>query len=110
MSYGCIDRLTTIGEMWLELFDECLQLGGVCTRIDMPVDDFTGNIRIDEIKTKVERKEYTTRMKKIEEASSYIDKDQYASSHCESNQGLNDYVSTINSKNKGYSITFGNRR
>ena len=109
MSYGCIDRLRTIGEMWLELFDACLQLGGVCTRIDMPVDDFTGNIRVDEIKTKVERKEYTTRMKKIEEASSYIDKDQYASSCCEDNKGLNDYVSMINSKNKGYSITFGNR-
>ena len=108
---GNPNRLDLISAIWLELFAYCIEMDGVCTRIDIPVDDFTNDIKIDEIKTKVERKEYTTKMKKIEEASSHIDKDQYSplTYNSELNGGLNDYVTMVNSKNKGYSITFGNR-
>ena len=106
---GPVNKDSAINDMWLELFDKCIELDGVCTRIDLPVDDFSGNITVDEIRTKVEKREYTTRMKKIEESSSYVDKDIDIYDYNESNQGLSDFYSKTSSKNKGFSITFGNR-
>ena len=106
------NRLELITEIWKELFSFCLEMDGVCTRLDIPVDDFTNDIKIEEIKHKVERREYTTKMKKIQEDLSHDDEEihHYATEYNrEGNNGLNDYVSMVNSKNKGYSITFGNR-
>ena len=111
---GKPNRFELIGKIWHDLFEFCLGLDsdGVCTRLDLPVDDFTNDIKIEEIKEKVAKKEYTTNMKKIEEATSHIEKDQYHNPfeyNEDYNNGLNDYISQIDSKNKGYSITFGNR-
>ena len=55
-----------IREGWIKLFEECIALDGVCTRIDLPTDDFSGLITIEEIKGKIQAREYTTRMRKLE--------------------------------------------
>ena len=94
-----------IDDCWSELFEACMAIGGKCTRIDLPVDDCEGIIDIDTIKEKIANKEYTTRLKKIEETVSYEDDDQENLG----NNGLPDIVSTIESKHKGYSVTLGNR-
>ena len=94
-----------LDDYWAELFEECMLLQGKCTRIDLPVDDCEGLIAIDTIKEKISNKEYTTRLKKIEETVSYEDDDFEKLG----NNGLPDIVSTIESKHKGYSVTLGNR-
>ena len=94
-----------IDDCWSELFETCMTIGGKCTRIDLPVDDCEGIIDIETIKEKIANKEYTTRLKKIEETVSYEDDDQENLG----NNGLPDIVSTIESKHKGYSVTLGNR-
>lgn len=94
-----------LDDYWTELFEVCITTGGKCTRIDLPVDDCEGLINISTIKEKIKNKEYTTRMKKIEEMASYEDDD----SGKVFVDGLPDVVSTIESKHKGYSVTLGNR-
>lgn len=108
--YECVadykyrDKDLNIDDYWLELFKECLHIRGKCTRIDLPVDDCEGLIDIDTIKQKIANKEYTTRLKKIEETLSYDD-----DSDNLRNNGLPDIISTIESKHRGYSVTLGNR-
>ena len=99
------NKEVNIDDCWRELFEACMYIDGKCTRIDLPVDDCEGLIDIDTIKDKIARREFTTRLKKIEETSSYEDEnlDQMG------NNGLPDIVSTIESKYKGYSVTLGNR-
>ena len=99
------DKNKDIDDYWHELFYLCMCLGGKCTRIDLPVDDCEGLIDIETIKEKIANKEYTTRLKKIEETVSYEDDDLDNLG----NNGLPDIVSTIESKHKGYSATLGNR-
>ena len=94
-----------IDDCWHELFYRCMCLGGKCTRIDLPVDDCEGLIDIETITQKIANKEYTTRLKKIEETVSYEDDEPDNLG----NNGLPDIVSTIESKHKGYSATLGNR-
>lgn len=50
----------------IDLIEYCLKIGGICTRIDIPVDDFSGNITINEIKEKIKNREYITRMRHLE--------------------------------------------
>lgn len=95
----------SFNKMWIMLFDECIKIGGKCTRLDLPVDDCEGIITIEEIKQKIKNKEYTTRLRKIEETISGEDQQNYHFN----NDGLPDIVSTIESKHKGYSATLGNR-
>ena len=92
-------------QMWIDLFDSLVEIGGKCTRLDIPVDDCEGLLNISYIKEKIKNKEYTTRLRKIEETVSYEDEDL---SNLGKN-GLPDIVSTIDSKHKGYSVTLGNR-
>ena len=92
-------------DYWHELFQACIEIGGKCTRIDLPVDDCEGLISISTIKEKIANKEYTTRLRKIEEMTSYEDNN----IKTECIDGLPDVVSTIESKHKGYSVTLGNR-
>ena len=95
------NKKKSLDDRWKDLFDACLNIKGKCTRIDLPVDDCEGLIDISTIKAKIEKKEFTTRLRKIEETVSYDDN--------LGNNGLPDIVSTIESKHKGYSVTLGNR-
>ena len=100
--FGLITKQSIIHEGWIALFKECQKLGGKCTRIDIPTDDFTGNITIDEIKEKIDKREYTTRMRAIRHISE--DKDDGKKKP----DKLNGKVEIRDSKISGYSVTFGN--
>ena len=97
-----------VREGWIKLFEECIALDGVCTRIDLPTDDFSGLITIEEIKGKIQAREYTTRMRKLELTNSNNEEDD--------DEGFKepsklDGINTIrDAKLSGYSATFGNRR
>ena len=94
---------------WIKLFEECLALDGTCTRIDLPTDDFSGLITIDEIRTKLQRREYTTRMRKLEVTNSNNEE-------ADEDEGFKepsklDGINTVrDAKLTGFSATFGNRR
>ena len=94
---------------WLTLFSECIQIGGVCTRIDLPVDDCRGVISISDIQRKINNREYTTRMRAIEYTDSYIDEKDDSLAKSYNTFGISDVVSQIGSHHKGYSCTLGNR-
>ncbi|MCQ2793405.1 MAG: replication initiation factor domain-containing protein [Bacilli bacterium] len=94
---------------WVALIEECLHLDGKCTRFDIPTDDMEGIIKIDELKEKLTKGEYTTKMKHIEETSSYEDKSNMADPIANRDYMLQDVVQVNDSKNKGYSFTIGTR-
>jgi len=94
---------------WVALIEECLHLDGKCTRFDIPTDDMEGIIKIDELKEKLIKGEYTTKMKHIEETSSYEDKSNMADPIANRDYMLQDVVQVNDSKNKGYSFTIGTR-
>ena len=96
-----------LNQLWIDLFHTLNEIGGKCTRLDIPVDDCEGLLTISYIKEKIKNKEYTTRLRKIEETVSYEDQDE---PDFKSNDGLPDVVSNIESKRKGYSVTLGNRK
>ena len=97
-----------IREGWIKLFEECLALDGVCTRIDLPTDDFSGQITVDEIRTKLQRREYTTRMRKLEVTNSNNEEDD--DEGFKEPKKLDGINTVIDSKLSGFSATFGNRR
>ena len=103
------DREEIIREGWILFFEECLNLGGKCTRIDIPTDDFSGNIKVDEIKRKIQNKEFTTRMRRLEIINSQNEEDVDVEviDDQEKLAGMN---SVIDSKLSGYSATFGNHK
>lgn len=94
---------------WLALFHECIQVGGVCTRIDLPVDDCRGVITVKDIQRKINIREYTTRMRTIEYTDSNVDEKDEILSKSYDTFGISDVVSQIGSHHKGYSCTLGNR-
>ena len=103
--YGYIVRDDIIRRGWLELFEELKKISGVCTRIDIPTDDMSGNISINEIKKKISNHEYTTRMKTMELTNS--NDEQIMNSEDNKIQNVNVIK---DSKVAGYSATFGNRK
>ena len=58
MDDDSIDRKETVRGAWIELIEACLRMGGECKRIDLPTDDFSGEITVEEIKQKVARHYY----------------------------------------------------
>ena len=103
------DREDIIREGWVLLLEECLNLGGKCTRIDIPTDDYSGHITADEIKRKIQNKEFTTRMRRLEiiNSNNEEDVDVEIIDGQEKLVGMN---SVIDSKLSGYSATFGNTK
>ena len=96
-------------EGWIKLLEECLALEGKCTRIDLPTDDYSGLISMDEIQSKIAKKEYATRMKKLEEIESNVEKEDDDDEGFKRPDKLRGVVKTHKNKQKGYSATFGNR-
>ena len=103
--FGKGNREEIIREGWIKLIEECLALEGICTRIDIPTDDFSGFITIDEIKEKVKAGQYATKMKCGGEVESNIESE----SILKKPDHLRDVQATFESKQKGYSVTFGSR-
>ncbi|MCQ2975899.1 MAG: replication initiation factor domain-containing protein [Bacteroidales bacterium] len=94
---------------WIELLEECKAQHGVCTRFDIPTDDLSGYITIDEIKEKIRKGEYSTKMRRIEETSSYENKDDMLDPYSDQTSSLQKSIRIDDSKNKGYSCTIGTR-
>ena len=103
------EREDIIREGWILFIEECLKLGGKCTRIDIPTDDFSGNIKVEDIKHKIQNKEFTTRMRRLEIINSQNEEDVDVEvlNDQEKLAGMN---SVIDSKLSGYSATFGNHK
>ena len=105
---GKVPKEDIFREGWIKLLEECLALEGKCTRVDIPTDDYSGSISIDEIKAKVDKKEYATRMRKVDKVHSN-DEEDFDDEGFKRPDKLRGVVSTTESKQKGYSATFGNR-
>ena len=105
---GIRTRQDIIREGWILLFEECLSITGKCTRIDIPTDDFSGDITINEIKLKIDKREYTTRIRHLEKNHTNHEEDDIDEDtiKTEKLKGVN---KIIDSKLCGYSATFGNR-
>ena len=98
-----------IRDGWIKLFEECLALGGVCTRIDLPTDDFSGLIKVSEIKSKLHKHEYSTRMRKIE--STAKDNEVIAEEDSVKEPSKLNGVHTVQeNESLGFTATFGSRR
>ena len=97
-----------IREGWIALFEECLAMGGACTRIDLPTDDFSGLITVDEIKDKLHKKEFSTRSRKLGVTESEIKDESDIDNKMKKPSRLNG-VNTIE-EGSGFSATFGNTR
>ncbi len=89
-------------QAWLELLTECKALDGHCTRVDLPTDDFSGEITVAEIRSKVASRQYTSAMKRYEET--------VGDDVGESQDELEPYHSLQDSKRSGFSATFGGRQ
>ncbi|NLN50340.1 MAG: replication initiation factor domain-containing protein [Acholeplasmataceae bacterium] len=63
MSGSSCRDFDTRGCSWIDLLSLCLKHRGICTRVDVAIDDFTGNISVDEIKYRVFHKLYTMPMR-----------------------------------------------
>jgi len=97
MANQSIDRESTIRIAWAKLIELCLRMNGECKRVDLPTDDFSGRITVDEIKKKVARREYSTTLRALEVTDQKKD-------------GLEDVKTIRDSKLSGYSATFGTRK
>ena len=98
MEDDSIDRKETVRGAWIELIEACLRMGGECKRIDLPTDDFSGEITVEEIKQKVARHYYSTSLRALEVTDS-------------KHKGeLQDTKTIKDSKLSGYSATFGTRK
>lgn len=58
-------RSRILVDAWAEFIKEAISLNAHCTRIDIPTDDFSGNITVDEIREKLSKGEYSTRLKRV---------------------------------------------
>ncbi len=54
-----------LGGSWLSLFELISECNGHCTRIDIAIDDFSNAITISEIKEKIEKREYISRIRSL---------------------------------------------
>ena len=97
-----------IRDGWIKLFEECQALGGACTRIDLPTDDFSGLIKVSEIKKKLHSHEYTTRMRKIE--STAKDNEVDIDDGLKEPSKLNGVHTVQENESIGFTATFGSRR
>ena len=93
-----------IRQGWLDLLTEARRLSGVCTRVDLPTDDLSGTITTDLIKAKVQNREYTTKMRRLE-VTDETDMNLFNGA----SESLPGYASVLDSKLRGYSATFGSR-
>lgn len=96
MADNSLDRTETVRKGWIELIELCLELAGECKRVDLPTDDFSGRITVDEIKTKVARHYYSTTLRSLETT--------------DGKEVLKDVKTVRDSKLSGYSATFGTRK
>ncbi len=92
------DRGKTIRKAWIELIEMCRSLDGTCKRIDLPTDDYSGDITVEDIKKKVALHEYSTQLRALEVTDQKGDGD------------LKDVKTVRDSKLSGYSATFGTRK
>lgn len=97
-------RDKVLKEAWLQLLEECKALGGICTRLDIPTDDFSGDITVDEIREKVAKREYSTKLRRLDAASSNDEIEWPEDPELEKTRMVRD------SKLSGYSATFGGRK
>ena len=96
MADNSIDRTETVRKGWIELIETCLEMSGECKRVDLPTDDFSGRITVDEIKGKVAHHYYSTTLRALETT--------------DNKDGLKDVKTVRDSKLSGYSATFGTRK
>lgn len=96
MSDNSANRVEIVRKGWIELIELCLEMGGECKRVDLPTDDFSGNISVDEIKKKVAHHYYSTTLRALEVT--------------DGKEGLKDVKTIRDSKLSGYSATFGTRK
>jgi hypothetical protein len=98
------DRDAIIRKGWLDLLVEARRMEGQCTRVDLPTDDLSGTITTDLIKAKVQNREYTTKMRRLE-VTDETDMNLFNGA----SESLPGYASVLDSKLRGYSATFGSR-
>ena len=96
MADDSIDRTETVRKGWIELIELCLELAGECKRVDLPTDDFSGRITVDELKAKVAHHYYSTTLRALETT--------------DGKESLKDVKTVRDSKLSGYSATFGTRK
>jgi hypothetical protein len=99
-------REDVLRQAWIELIDACLDLGGHCTRIDLPTDDMSGTLTSDEIKDKITKREYTTFIRRLD-VTDASDIPLEEGGNVEGD--LVGIATTKMSKLSGYSATFGGR-
>jgi len=57
-----------VHDAWLHLFHTIAEYRGKCTRLDIPTDDFSGKIPLEELKEKFEKGEFSTKLRKNRKA------------------------------------------
>lgn len=103
--FGQKTKDEAIRQGWVRLFEECRSLGGCCTRIDLPTDDFSGSITVKELKEKLHSREYTTRMRHLD-----ITKADNEENNLKEPDKLNGVHTIAENEATGFSATFGSRR
>lgn len=84
---------------WADLVREILSLNGVCTRVDLPTDDFSGIVPFDGLKERCESRSYQSNMRSFSLVPSFGD--------CEPDPG---FFNKSNKRNvQGWSYTMGSR-
>lgn len=104
-------RTEILNNAWIRLIKECLRIGGTCTRIDLTTDDFSGNISVDEVKEKMQKREFTAKTRRIEITSSEENtmSGNDAINEKEKSPYLDDMTNINDSKRSGYTATLGTR-
>lgn len=88
-------QLTAVRNGWLKLLEKLADMGGHCTRIDLPTDDLTGIVPFDELREKIAERQFTSNMR------AFTLDDQLPKSA--------DTARVRQSKNAGYTATLGTR-
>ena len=90
-----------LGGSWLSLFELISQNNGHCTRIDIAIDDFSNSISIPEIKQKIEKREYISRIRSLTLDNSIPIE--------EALEGDDEQMAIRLSKHDGFTATLGGR-
>lgn len=82
---------------WDQLVHYILKIGGSCTRIDLPVDDFSGIVPFDGLKQRCEKRSYVSNMRTFSLVPSFEDTDPGVF-HLSRHKGVDGWTFTMGSR------------